>query len=117
MKRFRRHGHELHRERIKQDLFQFNKTVEHGFPHQPSALAYSPTLQLMAIGSRSGAFKIYGAPEVEIMGLHEENAAVTQIHFLPEQVVCALCDGCLPALCTTLCARCLRLTDTVNGED
>ncbi|XP_069785455.1 LLGL scribble cell polarity complex component 2 isoform X1 [Narcine bancroftii] len=85
MKRFRRHGNELYRERIKQDLFQFNKTVEHGFPHQPSALAYSPVLQLMAIGSRSGAFKIYGAPEVEIMGLHKENAAVTQIHFLPEQ--------------------------------
>lgn len=85
MKRFRRHGNELHRERIKQDLFQFNKTVEHGFPHQPSALAYSPSLQLMAIGSRSGAFKIYGAPEVEIMALHDETAAVTQIHFLPEQ--------------------------------
>ncbi|XP_062886919.1 LLGL scribble cell polarity complex component 2 [Mobula hypostoma] len=85
MRRFRRHGNELHRERVKQDLFQFNKTVEHGFPHQPSALAYSSVLQLMAIGSRSGAFKIYGAPEVEIMGLHEENAAVTQIHFLPEQ--------------------------------
>ncbi|XP_042198307.1 LLGL scribble cell polarity complex component 2 isoform X2 [Callorhinchus milii] len=85
MKRFRRHGHEANREKIKQDLFQFNKTVEHGFPHQPSALAYSPTLHLMAIGSRSGAFKLYGAPEVEIMGLHEENAAVTQIHFLPEQ--------------------------------
>ncbi|GCC31541.1 LLGL scribble cell polarity complex component 2 isoform X1 [Chiloscyllium punctatum] len=97
MKRFRRHGHELNRERIKQDLFQFNKTVEHGFPHQPSALAYCSSLQLMAIGSRSGAFKIYGAPEVEIMGLHEENAAVTQIHFLPEpgQLVTLLDDNSL----------------------
>ncbi|XP_006001736.1 LLGL scribble cell polarity complex component 2 [Latimeria chalumnae] len=85
MKRFRRHGTDLLRERIKQDLFQFSKTVEHGFPHQPSALGYCPTLQLMAIGTRSGALKIYGAPGVEIMGLHEENAAVTQIHFLPKQ--------------------------------
>ncbi|XP_035515640.1 LLGL scribble cell polarity complex component 2-like [Morone saxatilis] len=61
-------------------------TVEHGFPHQPSALSYSPTLQLLAIGTRSGAIKLYGAPGVEFMGLHDENAAVTQVHFLPHQV-------------------------------
>lgn len=35
------------------------QTVEHGFPHQPSALSYSPTLQLLAIGTRSGAIKLY----------------------------------------------------------
>uniref|UniRef100_A0A665X568 LLGL scribble cell polarity complex component 2 n=1 Tax=Echeneis naucrates TaxID=173247 RepID=A0A665X568_ECHNA len=61
-------------------------TVEHGFPHQPSALGYSPSLQLLAIGNRSGAIKLYGAPGVEFMGLHDENAAVTQVHFLPHQV-------------------------------
>uniref|UniRef100_A0A668ANZ9 LLGL scribble cell polarity complex component 2 n=1 Tax=Myripristis murdjan TaxID=586833 RepID=A0A668ANZ9_9TELE len=61
-------------------------TVEHGFPHQPSALGFSPSLQLLAIGTRSGAIKLYGAPGVEFMGLHEENAAVTQVHFLPHQV-------------------------------
>ncbi|XP_044193397.1 LLGL scribble cell polarity complex component 2 isoform X2 [Thunnus albacares] len=86
MKRFRRHGQESHRDRLKQELFQFNKTVEHGFPHQPSALGYSPSLQLLAIGTRSGAIKLYGAPGVEFMGLHDENAAVTQVHFLPHQV-------------------------------
>ncbi|KAK1162162.1 LLGL scribble cell polarity complex component 2-like isoform X1 [Acipenser oxyrinchus oxyrinchus] len=85
MKRFRRHGQDSHQDRLKQDLFQFNKTVEHGFPHQPSALGYSPSLRLMAIGTRSGAIKLYGAPGVEFMGLHEENAALTQIHFLPRQ--------------------------------
>ncbi|XP_031179730.1 LLGL scribble cell polarity complex component 2 isoform X2 [Sander lucioperca] len=86
MKRFRRHGQESQRDRLKQELFQFNKTVEHGFPHQPSALGYSPSLQLLAIGTRSGAIKLYGAPGVEFMGLHDENAAVTQVHFLPCQV-------------------------------
>lgn len=35
------------------------QTVEHGFPHQPSALSYSPSLQLLAIGTRSGAIKLY----------------------------------------------------------
>uniref|UniRef100_A0A671VD96 LLGL scribble cell polarity complex component 2 n=1 Tax=Sparus aurata TaxID=8175 RepID=A0A671VD96_SPAAU len=86
MKRFRRHGQESQRDKLKQELFQFNKTVEHGFPHQPSALSYSPTLQLLSIGTRSGAIKLYGAPGVEFMGLHDENAAVTQVHFLPHQV-------------------------------
>uniref|UniRef100_A0A668ANX4 LLGL scribble cell polarity complex component 2 n=1 Tax=Myripristis murdjan TaxID=586833 RepID=A0A668ANX4_9TELE len=86
MKRFRRHGQESQRDRLKQELFQFSKTVEHGFPHQPSALGFSPSLQLLAIGTRSGAIKLYGAPGVEFMGLHEENAAVTQVHFLPHQV-------------------------------
>uniref|UniRef100_UPI0037E8AAC8 LLGL scribble cell polarity complex component 2 isoform X1 n=1 Tax=Semicossyphus pulcher TaxID=241346 RepID=UPI0037E8AAC8 len=86
MKRFRRHGQESQRDRLKQELYQFNKTVEHGFPHQPSALSYSPSLQLLAIGTRSGAIKLYGAPGVEFMGLHDENAAVTQVHFLPHQL-------------------------------
>lgn len=37
----------------------FIQTVEHGFPNQPSALAYDPKLQLMAIGTKSGAIKVY----------------------------------------------------------
>ncbi|XP_033907510.1 lethal(2) giant larvae protein homolog 1-like [Acipenser ruthenus] len=83
--RFRRQGNDPQREKIKQDLFAFNKTVEHGFPNQPSALAYDPKLRLMAIGTKSGAVKIYGAPGVEFTGLHKETATVTQMHFLPGQ--------------------------------
>ncbi|KAJ7316024.1 hypothetical protein JRQ81_002186 [Phrynocephalus forsythii] len=85
MRRFLRPGHDPVRERLKRDLFQFNKTVEHGFPHQPSALDYSSFLHLMAIGTRSGAIKLYGAPGVEFMGLHEETNTVMQIHFIPGQ--------------------------------
>uniref|UniRef100_A0A672Z046 LLGL scribble cell polarity complex component 1 n=1 Tax=Sphaeramia orbicularis TaxID=375764 RepID=A0A672Z046_9TELE len=84
--RFRRQGTDPQREKIKQELFAFNKTVEHGFPHQPSALAFDPKLHLMAIGTKSGAIKVYGAPGVEFTGLHKDTTAVTQIHFLPGQV-------------------------------
>ena len=35
------------------------QTVEHGFPNQPSALAIDPELRIMAIGTRSGAVKMY----------------------------------------------------------
>ncbi|XP_076865265.1 lethal(2) giant larvae protein homolog 1 isoform X2 [Brachyhypopomus gauderio] len=83
--RFRRQGNDPQREKIKQDLFAFNKTVEHGFPSQPSALAYDPKLQVMAIGTKSGAIKVYGAPGVEFTGLHKDPATVTQIHFLQGQ--------------------------------
>ncbi|XP_062868941.1 lethal(2) giant larvae protein homolog 1 [Trichomycterus rosablanca] len=83
--RFRRQGNDPQREKIKQDLFAFNKTVEHGFPNQPSALAYDPKLQLMAIGTKSGAIKVYGTPGVEFTGLHKDTATVTQIHFLHGQ--------------------------------
>ncbi|XP_069510871.1 LLGL scribble cell polarity complex component 2 [Ambystoma mexicanum] len=85
MRRFLRPGHDHVRESLKRDLFQFNKTVEHGFPHQPSALGFSPSMHLMAIGTRSGAIKLYGTPGVEFMGLHEENNAVMQICFIPDQ--------------------------------
>lgn len=40
-------------------FLSLRQTVEHGFPHQPSALGYSPFLRLMAIGTRSGAIKLY----------------------------------------------------------
>lgn len=33
--------------------------MEHGFPSQPSALAYDPRLRVMAIGTKAGAVKLY----------------------------------------------------------
>ncbi|XP_061202715.1 lethal(2) giant larvae protein homolog 1 [Neopsephotus bourkii] len=83
--RFRRQGADPHRDRIRHDLFAFSKTVEHGFPSQPSALAYDPVLRVMAIGTKAGAVKLYGTPGVELTGLHKETATVTQLHFLPGQ--------------------------------
>ncbi|XP_029432049.1 lethal(2) giant larvae protein homolog 1 isoform X2 [Rhinatrema bivittatum] len=83
--RFRRQGNDPQREKVKQELFAFNKTLEHGFPNQPSSLAFDPKLRIMAVGTKSGAVKIYGAPGVEFTGLHKETATVTQMHFLPGQ--------------------------------
>ncbi|KAM6184872.1 lethal(2) giant larvae protein homolog 1 [Rhynchocyon petersi] len=83
--RFRRQGADPQREKLKQELFAFHKTVEHGFPNQPSALAFDSELRIMAIGTRNGAVKIYGAPGVEFTGLHRDVATVVQLHFLPGQ--------------------------------
>jgi len=33
--------------------------VEHGFPCKPTALAYEPKLQLLAIGTLTGDLRVY----------------------------------------------------------
>ncbi|PKU37069.1 hypothetical protein llap_12634 [Limosa lapponica baueri] len=43
-------------------------TVEHGFPSQPSALAYDPVLRVMAIGTKAGAVKLYPFPPLRALG-------------------------------------------------
>ncbi|EMP35543.1 Lethal(2) giant larvae protein like protein 1 [Chelonia mydas] len=83
---------------LKGESVSERQTVEHGFPNQPSSLAYDPKLRIMAVGTKSGAVKMYpfraslswdslekggryGAPGVEFTGLHKETAAVTPITF------------------------------------
>ncbi|KAJ8314810.1 hypothetical protein KUTeg_006960 [Tegillarca granosa] len=39
--------------------FQVCKTVRHGFPYQPTAVAFDPVQHLLAIGTKSGALRMY----------------------------------------------------------
>ncbi|GAB1609901.1 lethal(2) giant larvae protein homolog 2-like isoform X3 [Argonauta hians] len=73
------------RERLKKELFGFTRCVDHGFPSQPRALAYDPKLKLLAIGTKTGILKIYGAPGVEFAGQHKKDVSINQLFFLPEQ--------------------------------
>ncbi|XP_075417088.1 lethal(2) giant larvae protein homolog 1 isoform X2 [Tenrec ecaudatus] len=116
--RFRRQGADPQREKLKQELFAFHKTVEHGFPNQPSALAFDPELRIMAIGTRSGAVKIYGAPGVEFTGLHQDAATVTQMHFLPGQgrLLTLLDDNSLHLWELVSCGGCAHLEETLSFQ-
>ncbi|XP_068141738.1 lethal(2) giant larvae protein isoform X1 [Drosophila tropicalis] len=58
------------RQRLQKDLFAYRKTAQHGFPHKPSALAYDPISKLMAIGTQTGAIKVFGQPGVELYAQH-----------------------------------------------
>ncbi|XP_053961405.1 lethal(2) giant larvae protein [Anastrepha ludens] len=58
------------RQRLQKELFSYRKTVQHGFPHKPSAIAYDPISKLMAIGTQTGAIKVFGQPGVEFYGQH-----------------------------------------------
>ncbi|XP_012234914.1 lethal(2) giant larvae protein homolog 1 isoform X1 [Linepithema humile] len=84
------------RQRLQKDLFAFRKTVQHGFPNKPTALAWDPSLRLMIIGTASGAIKVFGRPGVEFYGQHSVESgenAVTKIVALPnEGRVVSLCD-------------------------
>ncbi|XP_023165771.2 protein lethal(2) giant larvae isoform X1 [Drosophila hydei] len=58
------------RQRLQKELFAYRKTAQHGFPHKPSALAYDPVSKLMAIGTQTGAVKVFGQPGVELYAQH-----------------------------------------------
>lgn len=60
----------VERQKLQKELFAYRKTVQHGFPHKPSALAFDETNKLMAIGTHSGSIKVFGRPGVEFYGQH-----------------------------------------------
>ena len=35
------------------------QTFRHGFPHQPTAVAFDPVQRLLAIGTKSGSLRMY----------------------------------------------------------
>ncbi|KAM6978514.1 LOW QUALITY PROTEIN: syntaxin-binding protein 5-like [Tautogolabrus adspersus] len=69
-------------ETLLSENFQLCKTVRHGFPNQPTALAFDPVQKLLAIGSRSGGVRILGRPGVDCYCQHDSGAAVLQLQFL-----------------------------------
>lgn len=44
------------RPRLRPPLFQ---TVRHGFPYQPSAMAFDPVQKILAVGTQTGALRLY----------------------------------------------------------
>ena len=56
--------------------------MTHGFPTQPTALDIDPTLELLAVGTKVGVVRIYGAPGVEMICACEEDASVVRVKWL-----------------------------------
>ncbi|XP_043075692.1 syntaxin-binding protein 5a isoform X2 [Puntigrus tetrazona] len=85
---------ELIPETLQSEHFQLCKTVRHGFPYQPSSMAFDPVQKILAIGTQSGALRLFGRPGVECYCQHETGAAVIQLQFLINEgaLVSALAD-------------------------
>ncbi|XP_047348861.1 syntaxin-binding protein 5 isoform X14 [Vespa velutina] len=69
-------------ENLRSEHFQVKKTFRHGFPHQPTAVAFDPVQRLLAIGTKSGSLRILGRPGVDVHVKHEGCSAVMQLQFL-----------------------------------
>ncbi|XP_033864798.2 syntaxin-binding protein 5-like isoform X11 [Acipenser ruthenus] len=68
-------------ETLASENFQICKTVRHGFPYQPTALAFDPVQKIVAIGTRTGGVRILGRPGVDCYCQHDSEAAVLQLQF------------------------------------
>ncbi|GCB74083.1 hypothetical protein scyTo_0003169 [Scyliorhinus torazame] len=73
-------------ESLASEHFQICKTVRHGFPCQPTAVAFDPVQKILAIGCRTGALRILGRPGVDCYCQHDSGAAVLHLQFLINEV-------------------------------
>ncbi|XP_023842782.1 syntaxin-binding protein 5 isoform X6 [Salvelinus sp. IW2-2015] len=81
-------------ETLQSEHFQLCKTVRHGFPYQPSSMAFDPVQKILAVGTQSGAVRLFGRVGVECYCQHESGAAVIHLQFLVNEgaLVSALAD-------------------------
>ncbi|XP_055888508.1 syntaxin-binding protein 5-like isoform X1 [Biomphalaria glabrata] len=69
-------------ETLRSEHYHVTKTVRHGFPFTPTALAFDPIQHLLAIGNRNGSLRIIGQPGVDCHCSHESEVSIVQILFL-----------------------------------
>ncbi|CAH8667768.1 unnamed protein product [Schistosoma rodhaini] len=69
-------------EYLKSEHFQVGKISVHGFPYQPTCIAFDPVQRIVAVGTKSGFIRIFGKPGVDCSICHPSASAVLQIFFL-----------------------------------
>ncbi|XP_044756054.1 syntaxin-binding protein 5 isoform X2 [Coccinella septempunctata] len=74
-------------ETLRPEHFQVKRTFRHGFPFQPTSMAFDPVQKLLAIGSKCGSLRILGQPGVDIHVRHDMegppgSSAVLHLQFL-----------------------------------
>ncbi len=55
------------------EVLQLAKVTRHGFPYKPTCIAYDLVQNLVAIGTRNGYVKIFGAESVECTIFHSSS--------------------------------------------
>ncbi|XP_017782469.1 PREDICTED: syntaxin-binding protein 5 isoform X4 [Nicrophorus vespilloides] len=74
-------------ETLRPEHFQVKRTFRHGFPFQPTAVAFDPIQRLLAIGAKCGSLRLLGQPGVDVHLRHDTDgslgsSAVVQLQFL-----------------------------------
>lgn len=98
-------------QKVQKDLFHFRKTVRHGFPSKPTALAWDSELRIMAIGTAQGIISVVGQPGVEFTGQHLSSSehSVVKLLFIPN-------EGRLISLCEDNSLHLWRINDSAVEE-
>ncbi|XP_060577978.1 syntaxin-binding protein 5-like isoform X2 [Ruditapes philippinarum] len=78
-------------ETLRSEDLQVCKTVRHGFPYQPTSLAFDNVQKILAIGTKSGSLRILGQPGVDLHCHHGSEVAVQQILFLINEGALVTC--------------------------
>lgn len=71
----------LQQQQQQKNLFQLNEIRSYGFTHL-HCLGYSPTLSLLAVGSKTGLLKVLGNSSVEFSYQLEAGNSIRQIEFI-----------------------------------
>lgn len=66
-------------------FFFILQTVRHGFPYQPTALAFDPVQKILAVGSRSGGVRMY-----PLLIIHFLSAFMLSGDTLEQRTLCRL---------------------------
>ncbi|XP_046918494.2 LLGL domain-containing protein l(2)gl [Dermatophagoides farinae] len=87
------HTTALDRVKLYKDFYEFRKTVLHGFPANPTCIAFDKHHRLLAIGTKNGSLQIYGKLGVEFHYQFEDELEIVQIFFISRLgAVLCLCD-------------------------
>ncbi|KAG9510031.1 Ribonucleoside-diphosphate reductase large subunit [Fragariocoptes setiger] len=65
--------------------FSLAIVARHGFPYEPTAIDYDPIQRVLAVGTKSGALRVFGRPGVDVHGQHKPEYAVLHIKFMVNQ--------------------------------
>ena len=58
-------------ERIPPPHLGLERTLVHGYPYKPTAMAWDPVQRLLAIGTKEGDIRVLGRPGVDTTFTHE----------------------------------------------
>lgn len=58
---------------------------KHGFPYQPTAVAYDPMQKILAVGNKTGSIRLLGRPGVDVHVQHATRTAIIQLMFIKNE--------------------------------
>ena len=68
-------------EKIHPPHLGLERTLVHGYPYKPTAMAFDPVQRVLAIGNKEGTIKIFGKRGIDLTYQHESRGCVYTLWF------------------------------------